>query len=150
MFVIEISPTGLEPSTPCLERRLTDYVTLVDLTGRELPELSMFLVDFDALAELLVLIADEFDRFLIYKALIDAHGERFGIRLWVFYHHVNFELSERGPSKAFGEMCLLTIRTAANIEPAIACTGFCSAKVIGFHNERIAFPASDRIAVPPR
>src|SRR4051812_23000545 len=109
----------------------------------------MFLVDFDALPELLVLIADEFDRFLIDKPLIDAYGERLGIRLRVFDLHVDFELSERGPSKAFSEMRLLAVGTAANIEPAIVRTGLCSTQVVGFDNERIAFPVSDGVAVPP-
>src|SRR5215475_3315589 len=64
-------------------------------------------IHLDSLAELLVLVADEFDGFFICdKPLIDAHGKRFGIRLGIFNRHVNFELAKKRATKPFGEASL--------------------------------------------
>src|SRR5262245_5225400 len=83
------------------------------------------LIEFDALAKLLVLVADEFDRFLVgHEPLIDTHGEWLGVRFRILHLDVDFELPERGPAKAFRESRLLTVWTAAHIEPSIVWTGF--------------------------
>src|SRR5262249_43969461 len=51
-------------------------------------------IDFDALPELLIFVANELDRFVVQEALIDAHGERFGIGLRVSERDVDFKLTE--------------------------------------------------------
>src|SRR5262249_17281365 len=108
------------------------------------------LIDFDARTELLVLVADRFDGFFVgQEALVDADCERLCVRLRVFYRDVDFELAEHRAANPFGKLRLLTVRTAVDVQPAVARTIFCAAEVVGLDNERVPFPTTYRIAVPP-
>src|SRR5205823_10523772 len=61
--------------------------------------LGVALVHFDAAAELLVLVADELDHFLIGRnALVDAHRERLRVRLRIFHRDVHLQVAVRGPA----------------------------------------------------
>src|SRR6186997_2455669 len=52
-------------------------------------------VHLDLPPELLVLVADEFDRLLVrHHALVDAHRERLGERLRILDRHIDFKFAE--------------------------------------------------------
>src|SRR5262252_8555276 len=78
-------------------------------------------LDFDATAELLVLVADELDHLLIRRdALIDAYGERLRVRLRIFDRDVHLQVAVRWTADAVRELRLLGVRAAVHIEPAVA------------------------------
>ena len=107
------------------------------------------LIDLDALPELLILVADELDRFVVQESLIDADRERLRVRLGVVNRHVDFELSEHGTAESLSEARLVAVWAAAHVEPAVVGTGFIAAQIVRLDDERIAFPSPDRVAVPP-
>src|SRR5262249_36769644 len=108
-------------------------------------------VDFDSVPELLVLVADELDQFLIGKiSLVHTDSERFRVGLWIFNRDVDLEMTERRAPDSFGEFRLLAVRTAVDIQPTVERAVFRPAQVVGFDHERVAFPVPDRVAVPPR
>src|SRR5690349_16686630 len=77
-------------------------------------------LDFDAATELLVLVADELDHFLIRRdALVDAHRERLGVRLRILDRDVHLEMTVRRALDAMGELRLLAVRAAVHVEPAV-------------------------------
>src|SRR6185503_21309737 len=112
---------------------------------------SSFLVDFDSATELLILVADELDELAVrHDALIDAHRPRLRVRLRIVHGHVNLEVRIVQTPEALGELRLLTVRAAVDVEPSIVRAIFGAAQVVGFNHERIAFPATNRVAIPPR
>src|SRR5262245_49494682 len=58
-------------------------------------------------------------------------------------------MTEGRTPDAFRELNLLAIRTAVDIQPTVVRTVFRSAQVVGLDHKRVAFPAPDRVAVPP-
>jgi hypothetical protein len=108
-------------------------------------------VDLHTAAELLVLVVDEPNRLLVDEnALVDAHGERLRVGLRVLDRHVDLQLSESRPPEALGELHLLAVRAAAHVEPPVVRSIFSTAEIVRLDDQRVAFPAADRIAVPPR
>src|SRR5262249_13962802 len=102
-------------------------------------------VDFDAVPELLVLVADELNQFLVGKvALVYTNSERFSVGLWIVNRDVDLEMTERGAPNSFGEFHLLAVRTAVDIQPTVEWTVFRSAQVVGLDHECVAFPVPDR------
>src|SRR5436190_350527 len=93
------------------------------------------LIDLDALAELLVFVADELDRFLVEEALVDADGERFVIGLRVGEGNVDFQLAERRTTESLDEFGVFAVRAAADIEPSIGGTVFGAPQVVCFNNK---------------
>src|SRR2546428_5517936 len=107
-------------------------------------------VDLHAVSKLLVLVADELDQFLVgEKALVYTNSERFRIGLWIFNRDVDLEMTEGRTPDAFREFHLLAIWTAIDIQPTVERAVFRSAQVVGLDHKRVAFPVSDRVAVPP-
>src|SRR6185436_2940211 len=107
-------------------------------------------VDLYAVPELVVLVADELDQFLVGEnALVYTNSERFRIGLFIFNRDVDLEMTEGRPPNAFREFRLLAIRTAVDIQPTVERAVFRSAQVIGLDHKRVAFPVSDRVAIPP-
>src|SRR5262245_4923454 len=112
------------------------------MTGRAKP-IQRRSIDLDPAPELLILVADELDRFLVHcYPLIDTDGERLRISLRIRDRHVNFKLAKNRPAEAFGELRLATVRTAANVQPAVELGLLGSAEIVRFDNQRIAFPAA--------
>src|SRR5262245_53742331 len=101
-------------------------------------------VDLYAAPELVVLVANELDQFLVgEKALIDTNSERFRIGFWIFNRDVDLEMTEGRTPDAFREFSLLAIRTAVHIQPTVERAVFRSAQVVGLDHKRVAFPVSD-------
>ena len=102
--------------------------------------------DLDALPELLVLVADELDRLVVgHDSLVDAqHKHTFGERFRVLERHVDLELAVDRTAEALDELRLIAIRRAAHVQPAVERPLFGAAQVVGFDDERVAVPASQR------
>src|SRR5215471_3600848 len=108
-------------------------------------------VDLHPPAKLLVLVADELDELGVrHDLLVDADREWLRVRLRIVDRDVDFEPPERGPAEALCELGLLAVRTAADVEPAVARTVFGAAQVVRLDDERVALPMADGIAVPLR
>jgi len=76
--------------------------------------------DFDALTELLVLVADELDRLLVGRhALVDAHRDGPCERLGVLDRDVDLELAEDRPAEPLDERGLAAVRRAAHVQPPV-------------------------------
>src|SRR5215831_378786 len=108
-------------------------------------------VDFDPPAKLLVFVADELDELGVrHDLLVDANRERLRVRLRIVNRDVDLEPAEGGPAEALREFGLLAVRTAADVEPAVARTVFGAAQVVRVDDERVAVPMADGVAVPLR
>src|SRR5215472_7683282 len=106
-------------------------------------------VDFHAPPELLVLVADELDELVVRRdLLIDAQRQRFRVRLRIVERDVDFQLAVAGPANALGELRPVGIRAAADVEPPVIRARLGSPQVVRVDDKRVAFPASDRVAVP--
>src|SRR5262245_12755861 len=76
------------------------------------------LVDLDAAAELLVLVADELDQLLVGQvALIDPHRPWLGVRLGVLDRHVDLQAAEVQAAEALGDLGLAAVRAAVDVQP---------------------------------
>ena len=102
------------------------------------------LIDLDANAELLVLVADGLDRlFVVQETLIDSHCKRLREGLGIVDGNVDLQLAKDGTAKPFDECGLIAIGRAAHIKPAIGRTGLGAAEVVRFNDQRVAFPSAD-------
>src|SRR5215470_4196396 len=96
-------------------------------------------VDLHPPAKLLVLVADELDELGVrHDLLVDANRERFRVRLRIVNRDVDLEPAEGGPVESFREFGLLAVRTAADVEPAVARSVFGAAQVVRLDDERVA------------
>ena len=108
------------------------------------------LVDLDARPELLVLVADELVRFFVgQEALVNTHGERLGVGLRIFDCNVDLQLAECRTAKPLDEFRLITVWTAADVEPRVIRAALSPTQVICLDDEGVPFPPADRVAVPP-
>src|SRR5438876_10382053 len=97
------------------------------------------LIDLYPPFELLVFVADELDQLLVdQNALIDAHGERFLVSLRVVDRHVDLQFPEHWAAEAFGDLHLLAVRAAAQVEPSVEWPVLGSAEVVRIDDERVA------------
>src|SRR5262245_19553300 len=77
-------------------------------------------VDLHVTSELLILVTDELDEFVVHhQLLIDAHGERPCIRLGIFDREIDFQLPEGRTTEALGEFHLIAVRTAVDVQPPV-------------------------------
>jgi hypothetical protein len=106
--------------------------------SRDLPALEILL-------ELLVLVTDELDQFRVEKnALIHTNGPRSRVGFRIVNGDVDLERPVIRPSKTLGQRCGIGERVADDVEPAAVL------EPGRFDDERVAIPAADRVAVPPR
>src|SRR5215471_12503663 len=93
----------------------------------------------------LVLVANELDQLLIERELV-AHANREGlrVRLRVVDRHVDLEVTVVRSPPPLGHLALRRHRAALNVEPHIV------AETDRLDDERIAFPVTDGVAIPPR
>jgi hypothetical protein len=90
-------------------------------------------VYFDSNPELLVLITDRLDGLFVgEQALINPYCQWFSKRLRVCDAHVDLELSKDRPAKALDERCLITVGSAADIQPPVVRAGFGTTQIVGF------------------
>src|SRR6266852_6298237 len=90
-------------------------------------------VDLNFSPELLVLVTFEFDQLLIDdQPLIDAYGPGLRVRFRILERDVDLQVIEGRPAEFLGELGLLTVRTAVDVEPAVVRSVFRAAQVIGF------------------
>src|SRR5262252_3548979 len=93
----------------------------------------------------LVLIANELDQLLIERKLVaHANGERLRVRFRVVDRYVDFEVTVVRSPPALGHLALRRHRAALDVEPHVV------AEADSLDDERIAFPVTDGVAVPPR
>src|SRR5437867_5766247 len=52
--------------------------------------------------------------------------------------------------ESLDESSFFAVGTAVHVQPAIIRSEFRTAQIVRLHNERVTFPSSDRVAVPPR
>src|SRR5215467_832389 len=101
-------------------------------------------VDFHAPSELLVLVADELDHLVVWRnLLIDPKREWLCVRFRVVERDVDFQLAVCGPANALGELRLVRVRAAADVEPPVGGARLRSPQIVRFDDERVAFPSSD-------
>src|SRR5436309_6558896 len=109
------------------------------------------LVDLYAPAELLVLVADELHRLFVgLESLIDPHGKWLCIGLGVVYGDIDLEFPKYRTAESLDESRFVAVGTAVHVQPAIIWPGFGAAQIVGLHDQRVTFPSSGRVAVPPR
>src|SRR5258705_11177555 len=102
----------------------------------------LWLLDFQPLQELLVLVADEFDhlRAVGDNPLVDSDGEGPRIGLRIVDRKLDVQLPEVHAPEPLGHLRSLGQRTASGIEPSIA------AVVVRLAHKRVALPSSDGVA----
>src|SRR5213083_2147074 len=109
------------------------------------------LVDLYAPAELLVLVADKLHRLFVgLESLIDPHGKWLCIGLGIVDGDIDLEFPKYRTAESLDESRFLAVGTAVHVQPAIIRSGFRTPQIVRLDNERVAFPSSDRVAVPPR
>ena len=92
-------------------------------------------VDLHAAPELLVLSTDELDWLLVREnPMVDADREGFRVRLWILDREIYLEVTEGQAPDALGELRLVAVRTAVDIQPSVERAVFCSAQVVGLHH----------------
>src|ERR1700748_3343950 len=97
----------------------------------------------DVLPECLVLVALEFDDFLIdEQPLIDSNRPCLRIRLGIFYREINLQVAVSGTAEPLREFSLLRIRAAIHVKPAIVRAVFGATQVVRFDNQRIPVPTT--------
>src|SRR4051794_24598723 len=85
----------------------------------------------------LILVADEFDQFLIeHDLMTDPHGEGLRVRLRVIDRDIDFHVAEVRAPPAFDQLALFRQRATEYVEPTVF------SKPNGFHNQRIFFPVA--------
>src|SRR5262245_55023687 len=90
------------------------------------------------------ILADELDQFRVeHNTLVDSDGKRLGVGLGIVDGHIDFEVSEIGPSKTFDRFSGIGQRVPVDIQPA----GI--AEVRGLHNKRVTLPLANRVTIPP-
>ena len=88
-------------------------------------------------------LANEFHQLGIgHQAMIDAHGKRLGVCLWVFNHQVHLHQAKLEPPPAFSNLAGTGQRAAVNVQPDIIAKPSC------LHNERVAVPVPDGLPHP--
>src|SRR5438105_4583500 len=113
------------------------------------PALSAGSIDLHAASELVVLVADELDELVVGRdLLIHANGKWFRVGLRVVDCDVDFQLAVCGTADTLDEPGLVRVRAAAHVEPSVVGARLRSPQIVGFDHERVAFPASRRVAVP--
>src|SRR6266850_206896 len=109
------------------------------------------LIDLYASAELLVLVADKFHRFFVgHESLIDPDSKWLCIGFGVVHGDIDLELPKYWTTDSLDESRLFAVGTAVHVEPAIVWARFRASQVVRLDDQRVTFPPSDRVAVPPR
>ena len=97
------------------------------------------------LRRLLVLVADELDELLIGdEPVVDAHRPRPRVGLGVLDGDVELEPAVGDAAESLGDARRAAEVAAVHVEPAVV------AEPHRLHHERVAFPPSHRVALPPR
>src|SRR6185436_2112147 len=108
------------------------------------------LINFDLPSELLVFIAFELNQLLIDdEPLIDANRPWLRVRLRIVQRVVELQMIERRPADPLRHLCLLAVRAAVDVEPSVVRAVFGAAQIVRLDDQRVAFPVSDRVPVPP-
>src|SRR5207249_2292746 len=88
--------------------------------------------------------ADEFNQLGIeHDTLIDFDGPRLRVRLWIVHGDRDFQASIVRPLETLGHFRGIAERAPADIKPLVV------GEAGRFDDKGIAFPMTDRIAVPP-
>src|SRR5438552_8276786 len=92
----------------------------------------------------LVLGADELDQLFVRNdLLVHANGEGRRVRLGIVDRDVDAQRSVIRPGVSLGHLRLVRERTSVDVEPPAV------AEVVGVDDERVAFPVTGGVAVPP-
>ena len=87
---------------------------------------------------------DELDQFIVgHQTLVRSYGPRPGIGLGIVHGHFDIESPVVGPADALRHMRFVGHRAAVFIDPRVI------QEAGRLHHQRVAFPPSNRVAVPP-
>src|SRR5215203_1276842 len=93
----------------------------------------------------IVLAAHELNQFGVrHEPLLEREGKRSSERLGIIDGHLNLQSAEVDPAKTFGQPQAVAGRRAMLVDPHLVF------EASGFYHQRLAVPAPDRIAIPPR
>src|SRR5688500_6164428 len=93
---------------------------------------------------LLVFVTNELDELGIgEQALVYANRKGFFVSCWIFYGYVDLQRAVIESAEALRQLALAGQLAALHVEPDVVT------EADGLDDERVAVPASRRIAVPP-